>query len=128
MQAMLRRLPLDKINPFDDLHRPSGPGFCVPSDVGNEHLSGVEHCVTLMRQGKPIRPIVVMPIKLSKWYAVYPEKEYQRLDGFKRYWAHKVEGKAEIDCVIIDEYWPGAQHGHPMTIEDEEWATLTRSS
>jgi hypothetical protein len=44
-------------------------------------------------------------------------RPWQRLDGFKRYWGHKLAGERDIACVVFDEYLPGVQGGRPMTME-----------
>lgn len=109
---MLRELPLDSIDPFDALHFSDGNGgFRTTSDEDDkDHEEGVEWTRSLIREGKEIRPILVIPIKGGPY-------RYQRLDGFKRYFAHKREGKTTIRCVIIDQYIPGGQHGLTQTID-----------
>jgi len=130
MNVMLRQLPLDKINPYDQVHRESGNGFMCLDEYDNKgHHEGIAYVRQLLKEGKDIRPIVVMPMTLSPFKYVYPDKQYHRLDGFKRFMAHQLEGLTYIWCLVVDKYVPGAQHGHPMeVVEEAEWATFTTSS
>jgi len=130
MNVMVRRLPLDRINPFDQVHRDDGNGGvkCQDRNDTREHWAGIRHARQLLRNDVSIRPIVVMPMGISPFTHIYGDKAYHRLDGFKRFWAHKLEGIPVIDCLVVDQYAAGAQHGHPMTVEDEEWETFTMSS
>lgn len=106
---------LDEINPFDRTHVviDMEPGFSAFDKVPNEHIDGARHCAALIGCGHEIRPIAVcrsgiVPAHLR---SVIP---WQRLDGFKRYWGHKLAGCETIACVVLDEYRPGAQLGEPM--------------
>ena len=130
MNVMVRRLPLDRINPFDQVHRDDGNGGfkCQDNQDALDHWRGINHAWRLLRDGVSRRPIVVMPVQMSPYTHIYGDKAYHRLDGFKRFWAHKLEGIPVIACLVVDQYAAGAQHGHPMTVEEEEWATFTMSS
>ena len=130
MNVMVRRLPLDRINPFDQVHRDDGNGGfkCQDRNDTQAHWQGIVYAQRLLKSGLSTRPIVVMPMRMSPYTHIYTDKTYHRLDGFKRFWAHKLEGRTVIDCLVVDQYAAGAQHGHPMTVEDEEWETFTMSS
>lgn len=121
----LRHIAMDQINPFDGSHVPcpEPPGFRVKTDARTaEHVEGAEYCRALLRHGGTrIRPIAVCSSDLvpgdRPWRS---ERPWQRLDGFKRYWGHKLAGATEIACVVVDSYAPGCQGGQPMTAEEKE--------
>lgn len=87
---------IDDIQPYDEGHR--------PGVFDEEHRDGIEYCKGLINSGKAIRPILVAP-------------NGQRMDGFKRYMAHKELGFKSIWCIVdpvVD--FMGKQHG--MSMED----------
>ncbi len=129
MNVMLRQLPLHKINPFDQVHRETDDGFMCQDEFDTvQHWEGINYVRQLLQQGKDIRPIAVMPMSISPYKYIYPDRQFHRLDGFKRFMAHKLEGLTHIWCLMVDKYAPGAQHGHPMeVVEEAEWATFTTS-
>lgn len=115
---MLHQIRLLSINPFDRTHVaiPMPPWFSAFDHTPGEHIEGARHCAGLITKGVSIRPIAVcrsefVPCDLRS------EREWQRLDGFKRYWGHRLAGKDTIACVIFNEYLPGAQHGFPMEVD-----------
>lgn len=117
MNVLLRRLRLEDINPWDGCHAPDGSGFtCFGHQETAEHWEGIRHCRQLLTEGKTLRPLAVVPAEFSPYQHLYPDKRYQRLDGFKRYWALKLEGAEDVDCLIVDRYAPGTQEGHPMEV------------
>lgn len=125
---MILHLPLADINPFDLTHCPTKdpPGFIAVDKTEGEHLSGAWHGRKLIEDGVKLRPIAVCASELV------PEdlrsgRPWQRLDGFKRYWAHRLAGKSEVACVVLDEYKPGCQHGETMDVSGDEWAKLSMS-
>lgn len=121
----LRHIPMDQINPFDGSHAASRefPGFYIKDDARTlEHVEGAQFCRDLIRSGRShVRPIAVCSSALvpddRPWKSARP---WQRLDGFKRYWGHKLAGATEIACVVLNKYDPGCQSGQPMTTEEEE--------
>lgn len=119
-------LPLEMVNPFDPHHLRCGmkPGFCANDHSPEEHMNGAEYCRDLLHAGVPIRPIAVCSMHLVPEDKRSPDprdaiRPFQRLDGFKRYWGHKLAGCREIACVLHDEYRPGIQDGQPMTLKEE---------
>jgi len=129
MNVMLRQLPLSKINPYDAIHRETDDGFMCQGEYDTvHHWEGINYVRTLLQQGKDIRPIAVMPMPLSPYKYIYPDKQYHRLDGFKRFMAHQLEGLTFIWCLVVDKWVPGTQDGHPMeVVEEAEWATFSMS-
>ena len=111
-------LRLDEINPFDRTHVAiaMAPGFSAFDKSPGEHIEGARHCRTLLERGVTVRPIAVCRSEIVPPH-LRSNKPWQRLDGFKRYWGHLLAGKHTIECVVLDEYRPGAQHG--MTMEAE---------
>jgi hypothetical protein len=123
---MILHLPLAEINPFDGTHKPSAapPGFEAKDKTPGEHLEGAWHGCRLLTDGSRLRPIAVcasskVPNDLRS------TRPWQRIDGFKRYWAHRLAGKATIACVVFDDYRPGCQHGETMEVSEDEWAKLS---
>ena len=110
---------LQDINPFDRTHVGIGepPFFSAFDSRPGEHLGGALHCADLIRRGVPIRPIAICDAGLvpPAQRIGRTNRQWQRLDGFKRYWGHLLAGKDTIACVVLDEYRPGAQHGEAMT-------------
>lgn len=113
-----KMIALDGINPFDATHVriDEPPGFRAVDKVPNEHLLGAVHCVKLLFHGRKVRPIAVCPSHLVPEHLRGTEP-WQRIDGFKRYWGHRMIERAFIECVIFDEYILGPQHGMSMEIE-----------
>ena len=110
---MFRDLPLDLINPFDMGHMSDGNGgfVCPTKEDTIAHHGGIEYVRGLIRQGKKIRPILVTPVRGNAKY------QYQRCDGFKRYFAFKAENATHAPCMIVEDYLPGAQEGFSMEVE-----------
>lgn len=110
-------IPLRDINPFDATHVRIGdpPGFCAVDKTPHEHLLGAEYCQRLLLVGATIRPIAIVASDRVPAHLRAAEP-WQRIDGFKRYWGHRLAGKIEIACVIFDDYLPGCQHGLSMEI------------
>lgn len=112
-------LPLDRINPFDPTHRrvDAAPGFECDEEPEGYHLDGARHCARMLEHGVSVRPIVVCASSLvpAERRNDRSDRPWQRLDGFKRYWGHVLAGRTAIDCLVIEEYRPGAQHGMTMT-------------
>ena len=119
-------LPIEDVNPFDPHHLRCGrkPGFLANDKQPLEHLHGAEYCRDLIHDGAPIRPIAVCAMEVVPDDKRSPDprdsgRPWQRLDGFKRYWGHKLAGVRFIPCEVHDEYRPGIQHGQTMTIKEE---------
>jgi len=118
---------LDEINPYDAIHWRSNewPFFkCVDDKDTTSHLDGIHYAEEILHSEKRLRPIGLMPMAKSPYRLIYPEKKYHRLDGFKRYFAHKWGGKEEIYAFVLDGWYPGTQHGHPMEVLEGEWDTF----
>lgn len=75
----LHTVPLDRIQPYDDGHRPGA--------IDEEHRKGIEGIKKRLLNGEKIDPILIRPNGL-------------RLQGFKRYMAYKELGYGEIECQV----------------------------
>lgn len=85
---------LELINTFDDDHIPFNEGFLVrPFDSMQslKHRATIDLIKCCLIEGKNIFPISVIHTE---------GKQYQRLDGFCRYWAYKELGRTAIPCVF----------------------------
>lgn len=111
-------LPLDSICPWDTNHRPSDNdcGFDNGSpEETKAHKDGVRWFTTQIFNGKTPWPIAVRPLSIKPSYEWTLPSEYkphhifQRLDGFKRYMAHKQANRAHIQAFIVSEDAPGCQ-------------------
>jgi hypothetical protein len=91
-------LPVSRIQPYDEGHR--------PGVFDKSHRDGIEYCKKLMNEGKKIRPILV-------------DTSGQRLDGFKRYFAHLEFGKDFIKCIVDPNGRMGGQHNQSMIDDDD---------
>lgn len=94
-------IPIDDIQPYDAGHR------CMAED--DEHREGIEYVKSVMQSGERIRPILV-------------STNGQRLDGFKRYMAHKELGLKEIECIVDPFGRMGGQHNQSMIDDDYQEA------
>jgi len=93
---------IDQIQPYDEGHR--------PLVFDKDHREGIEYCKGLIEEGKKIRPILV-------------DTTGQRLDGFKRYFAHLESGLKTIECIIDPFGKMGGQHNQSMIDDDKtDWA------
>lgn len=86
-------ISLKFIQPYDEGHR--------PGVFDKEHREGIEYCKRLIVEGKTIRPILV-------------DTRGQRLDGFKRYFAHKELKIDSIECYVDPFGKMGGQHNQSM--------------
>jgi hypothetical protein len=93
---------LADINPFDDGHRPLGERFDCREET-EDHRNGIDSLKEFISRGGKTLPIAV--------YLKSAGEKYQRLDGFKRYWAQKELGRTEIECYVLPEYVAGIQEG-----------------
>lgn len=118
-------IPLDAICPYNNSHKRTADGsFENESPAATqEHKDGIAWMVQEMKAGKKIRPIAVRPA----WHGRFPRPQdkksgniWQRLDGFKRYMAHRELGREFIDCFIIDGDQPGCQHNQPAFLKPNE--------
>ena len=96
--TVYRDVKIDLIQPYDEGHRPLV--FDQP------HREGIEYVKELILDGKKIRPILV-------------NTEGQRLDGFKRYMAHKELDLKAIDILVDPFGRMGGQHNQSF-LEDED--------
>lgn len=92
----LKKLPLDKIDPYNSTHP---QGF---ENTDKEHREGIEKVKTLIKSGKKILPILVKSL---------PDGKYIRQDGFKRFIAFKELGFEEINCYVSPIAKLGGQDG-----------------
>jgi len=88
---------MDLICPWDHGHR--------PGEIDAEHRAGIEYCKNLIREGKKIRPILM-------------NTDGSRMDGFKRYMAHKELGLEKINCIIDPHATMGGQKRQSMVADD----------
>lgn len=121
-------IPLAAICPYNNSHRrvTDDPltGFENESpQATEEHRAGVKWTMKQIETWQRIRPIAIRPA----WHGRFPRPQdkqagniWQRLDGFKRYMAHKALGHQTIDCFIIDEDKPGCQDGQPTILRPGE--------
>jgi hypothetical protein len=92
-------IDIDSIQPYDDGHK--------PGVIDQEHREGIDFVKQLMENpDNKIRPITV-------------NDKGQRMDGFKRYMAHKELGKKQIECIVDPWAIMGVQHNHSF-LDDEE--------
>lgn len=96
-----RVINIADIDPFDTGHRDDGKGGFDCGDKTQEHRDGIEYVKKLYQEGKNVLPIAVCKGENGR---------YQRLDGFKRYWAQKELGKQRIKAYVLDIRIPGIQH------------------
>jgi len=121
----IKKISLDQINPYDYNH-----------DIENinkdkDHLEGIDMVKELIISGETLLPVLVKSFK-SKSYSNYcgyqynlkkglnTNFKYQRLDGFKRYFAFKELGHHYIECIIDDNSFPGGQHKMNWILNNEE--------
>lgn len=124
----LRWVALIDVCPFDPTHQPSDapPGF-VARDGTAEHLAKAEHAAELLRTNSALlRPIAVCEMRLVPRDRRYGDCRYQRLDGFGRWWGHRLVGAQEVLCEVYDEYIPGVQHGMSMTVTEGELGKVAK--
>lgn len=91
-------LAVDSIDPWDYMHQPDGDGFKVDAEkdgqTTEEHRAGIDFIKQVLERGQKIRPILVA----EDGYG-----QYVRLDGFKRWWAHKELGYKFIEAFVCSE-------------------------
>lgn len=80
------------------MHIQSGDGFVVNAEADGqtteEHRAGVDYIKSVLQEGQKVRPILVA----EDGYGLYI-----RLDGFKRYFAHKELGEKFIEAFVCTE-------------------------
>jgi hypothetical protein len=91
-------IKVSEIEPFDYMHQPDGRGFKVDEQkdgqTTEQHRAGIEYIKGVLKEGQKIRPILVA----DDGYGLYV-----RLDGFKRYWAHRELGEQFIEAFVATE-------------------------
>jgi hypothetical protein len=75
-----------------------------------------------MQAGKRPWPIAVRPAWSDRFGRGDRQNGniWQRLDGFKRYMAHRALGLSSIECFIVADNKPGCQHGHAAFVSDSD--------
>lgn len=97
---MIRKwIKIDDIDPWDWMHLTDGKGgFTVDAEkdgqTTEEHLAGIEYIKKVITDGQKVRPILVADDGYGGFI---------RLDGFKRYWAHKELGEEFIEAFVGSE-------------------------
>ena len=96
---MIRKfVPIDKINPYDEMHFNKEGEFEVDEAADGasteEHRRGIDYIKEVLKKGQKIRPILL-------WEKF--DGTFERLDGFKRYMAHKELGYKFIEALVCDE-------------------------
>jgi len=76
----------------------------INSKPGEDHKSGIARCKEMIKAGKKLRPILVA-------------SNGQRLDGFKRYMAHKELGHKTIEVIVDPNGRMGGQDGQAFNEE-----------
>jgi hypothetical protein len=117
LQGRIVNIPLASICPYDTRHRRvSDDEFdCGTLDATQEHVAGIAWIVEQMNSGRKPWPIAVRPAwrsRFSRSEDRLPGNVWQRLDGFKRFMAHRALKRETIECVIVAGDRPGCQHGH----------------
>jgi len=96
-ERTLQVVDIDLIQPYDEGHR--------PGVMDKEHREGIEYCKKLIEGNLKIRPILI-------------DNTGQRLDGFKRYMAHRELFLSKIECIIDPNGIMGGQHNQSMTADE----------
>jgi hypothetical protein len=125
LQGQVVSLPLVAINPYDDIHkRVTDDAFENESpESTNRHKEGIAWMVEQMRAGRKALPIAVRPAwgeRFTRPQDRLPGHIWQRLDGFKRYMAHRALGLSTIDCFVVASHLPGCQHKQRAFLEEDE--------
>lgn len=88
-------VPLAHVDPFDWMHQPDGDGFKVDAEADGQtteqHRAGIDYIKSVIQAGQKVRPVLV---------ADNGDGSYTRLDGFKRFWAHKELGEEFIEAFV----------------------------
>lgn len=127
VQGKVVSIPLDSICPYNNSHRrlPNGDFENENAVSTEQHHIGVDWMVEQIKAGRKIRPIAVRPAWLGAPRFPRPEDKrsgniFQRLDGFKRYMAHRKLGLSFIDCFVIDGDRPGCQDSMSAFLDANE--------
>jgi hypothetical protein len=124
-QGQVVTIPLAAICPYDHTHvRVGEDDFDNGSEKDTaEHKAHIEWMAGQIAAGRTPRPIAVCPAWRGQFVRredARPGNVWQRLDGFKRYMAHKALGQPTIECFYVASYRPGCQHGLPPFLEEGE--------
>ena len=124
-EIQIKKIPIEEINPFDCNHDLKTITDC------KEHKDGIDMVKELINNGMRILPILITSFK-SKSHIEYcgyqynmthgldTNFKYQRLDGFKRYFAYKEIGHKYIECIFDEKSFPGGQHNMNWVIDNKE--------
>jgi len=116
---------LEAINQYDIAHKEElgAPlGFmCRNAKETEQHEEGIRLCMALIRNGCKMLPISITPREYSDFEYSGSFKDnhvFQRLDGFKRYEAHRRLGFETIVCHLYKgkDAYPGNQRYLPLVI------------
>tara|TARA_A100001037_G_C15140761_1_gene633547 strand:- start:1464 stop:1991 length:528 start_codon:yes stop_codon:yes gene_type:complete len=124
-EICIKKIPIEQINPFDCNHNVKTITEC------KDHKEGIRMVKELINNGKKILPILVTSFKSQSYidYCGYQYNmingldinfQYQRLDGFKRYFAFKELGHKHIECIFDENSFPGGQHNMNWVIDNKE--------
>lgn len=102
---------INDINPYDGTHF-ENPSDWEPEDY-KKHREGIDFFKGEIVKGRATYPIAIRETKIIYGGVI---KRYERLDGFKRYMAHKELGDIMIYCFVYDDsdgdiVTPGMQEG-----------------
>ncbi len=126
-KRIVTNIPMKIINPFDGGHRlvkkkdkkkrtkkEIRHGFIAPPQ--KLHNQQVDTIVKAIKEGKKIRPIAVR----------FGKVRLQRVDGFCRYWAHKICGFKTIECILERDLKPGAQDKQHFLVNPQEYQQILK--
>ncbi len=93
---MIRKwIPIKQLEIFDSMHFPDGDGFTVDAakdgKTTEEHREGIDYIKSVLEKGQKIMPILARD---------NGDGTFQRLDGFKKCWAHKELGIPYIEAFV----------------------------
>ncbi len=117
---------IEKINPYDQAHMrdPCSPfAFsCRNENETKDHEKGIQLCMALLKSGRKMLPISITTNEYRDIQYSGPLLEgaqFQRLDGFKRFEAHKRLGSKKVTChlYIGKDAYPGNQRYLPWVLE-----------